>query len=290
MNSMTARKFIDTDRILKERSPSLYRWLPRFAINWLKKKLHEKQINEAMIRLENVHGLDFNIQGLKELGVRTEAYHVENIPASGGVIIASNHPLGGLDGMALIKAIGEKRPDVRFIVNDLLRKLENYRDVFVGVNKIGSTSRDALKVIEDVYASEAAVIVFPAGLVSRKQGGQIMDLEWNKSFVSKAIKYNKPIVPVFVEGENSPFFYNFALWRKRLGIKGNIEMLFLPDEMFKERKEPIRIHFGKPFSPDILDNSKTHQEWATLIKRYVYSSEFKKNISFEEFIKQKRPA
>jgi 1-acyl-sn-glycerol-3-phosphate acyltransferase len=287
---MTAKKFIDTDKILRERSPSLYRWLPRFAINWLKKKLHEDQINEAMIRLENVHGLDFNVQGLKELKVTTEAFHVENIPASGGVIIASNHPLGGLDGMALIKAVGEKRPDVRFIVNDLLRKLENYRDVFVGVNKIGSTTRDALKVIEDVYASEAAVIVFPAGLVSRKQGGKIMDLEWNKSFVSKSVKYKKPIVPVFVEGENSSFFYNFALWRKRLGIKGNIEMLFLPDEMFKHRSEPIRIYFGKPFSHEIFDNSRTHQEWAALIKDYVYSNEFKKNISFEDFIKQNRPA
>lgn len=284
---MEIKKFIDVEKILKEKSPVLYKWLPKFLISWLKKKLHEEEINAAMTRHEFEYGLDYNKAAVEEFGVRVEAVHPEYVPAHGGVIIASNHPLGGLDGIALIKSVGEIRPDVRFLVNDILRNLKNYADVFVGVNKVGATTREALKVIEDVYASEAAVLVFPAGLVSRKQKGVIKDLEWNKSFVSKAIKYHKPVLPVFIEGQNSGFFYNLALWRKRLGIKGNIEMLFLPDEMFRQRDQTIRIHFGKPFSSDVLDQSKDQAQWAQLLKDYIYSAEMRKGIPFETYMKGK---
>lgn len=281
-------KFIDIEKILKEKSPSLYKWLPRFLINWLKKKLHEDELNGAMTRHQHQFGLEYNEAAVQEFGVHVQSEHAERVPVQGGVIIASNHPLGGLDGIALIKSVGEIRPDVRFLVNDILRNLKNYQDVFVGVNKVGATTRDALRVIEEVYASDAAVLVFPAGLVSRKQQGQIKDLEWNKSFVSKALKYHKPILPVFIEGQNSSFFYNFAMWRKRLGIKGNIEMLWLPDEMFKQRGQTIRIHFGKPFDPSLLDSSRDQSEWAQLIKAYVYSEDLKKGVPFEEYIKGKK--
>jgi putative hemolysin len=282
---MAFEKFIDVEKVIREKSPKLYWWMPRFLLSWMKAKMHEDEINERMARNTTKFGLDYNDAAVEELGVTVEYTGLENVPKSGGIIVASNHPLGGFDGIALIKAVGDKRPDVRFLVNDILRKLENFGDVFVGVNKVGSTSRDALKLIEDVYSSEAAVLVFPAGLVSRKQNGVIKDLEWNKSFVSKAIKYQKPILPVYIEGRNSPFFYNFALWRKRLGIKANIEMLLLPDEMFKQRGKKIHVTFGKVFPPAVLDESRTHQEWAGKIKEFVYSEEFKKAMSFEEYIK-----
>ncbi|MBS1634800.1 MAG: 1-acyl-sn-glycerol-3-phosphate acyltransferase [Bacteroidetes bacterium] len=278
-------KFIDSERIIREKSPTLYKWLPKFVLRWLKRKLHEDELNAAMNRHLDKFGLEYNIAAISEFGIRPEIRHAENVPANGGVIIAANHPLGGLDGIALIYAVGQIRPDVRFLVNDILRNIKNYGDVFVGVNKVGATTRDALKVIEDVYASDAAVLVFPAGLVSRKQNGGIKDLEWNKSFVSKALKYNKPILPVFIEGKNSNFFYNFSMWRKRLGIKGNIEMLFLPDEMFKQKDQTIRIHFGKPFDASMLDNSKDQAQWAREIKSYVYSDAIKQGKTFEEFLK-----
>jgi len=283
---MQIKKFIDVEKVLKEKSPGLYKWLPGFVLRWLKKKLHEDEINAAMTRHENDFGLDYNDAAIAELGVTVEAIHAERVPKTGNIIIASNHPLGGLDGIALIQAVGRVRPDVRFLVNDILRNLKNYGDVFVGVNKVGSTSRDALRVIEEVYASDHAVLVFPAGLVSRKQQGQIKDLTWNKSFVSKAVKYKKPILPVFIEGKNSSFFYNLSLWRKRLGIKGNIEMLFLPDEMFRQKGQTIRIHFGQPFDSALLDKSKDQAEWAQIIKAYIYSDAFKKGTSFEEYIKK----
>lgn len=231
--------------------------------------------------LGQFHGLEHNTEILKYLGVKVESFHADRIPIKESVIIIANHPLGGLDGMALIKTVGEVREDVRFIVNDILKNLKNFGDIFVGVNKVGGTSRTALQTIEEVYSSGAAILIFPAGLVSRKQDDDIKDLEWNKSFISKALKYNKPILPVFIEGNNSKFFYNFAKWRKRLGIKANLEMLLLPDEMFKQKNKAIKVHFGFPISPEILSKNKSQREWANELKEYVYSGSIQKGIPFK---------
>ncbi len=270
MKAPDQKKLIDVERVIQSKSPGLYRILPRFILNWLKKKLHEEQINHGLSVCGHLKGHAFNEAAIEYLGINVVWEGEEHIPKTGGVIIASNHPLGGLDGLAFIRAVSSVRKDIRFLVNDILKNFSGYGELFVGVNKVGSTPADALKAIEDVYASEHAVLVFPAGLVSRKQGGKIKDLEWKKSFVSKAIKYNKAIVPVFIDGANSNFFYNFALWRKRLGIKANIEMFFLADEMFRQKNKTIKVIIGKPFYPETLDKSKSQQEWAQEIKECVY--------------------
>ncbi|MCC6370832.1 MAG: 1-acyl-sn-glycerol-3-phosphate acyltransferase, partial [Bacteroidia bacterium] len=278
------KKFIDVEKILKEKAYKLYRWLPRFAINWLKRKLHEDDINNAMSVLKDKRGLDFNTKALDMIKARVESVHPENIPATGNVTVAGNHPLGGLDGMALIKAVGEVRPDVHFFVNDILKSIHNYGDVFVAVNKLGAASAGSLRTMEEIFRQGGAVLIFPAGLVSRKQNGIVRDLSWKKSFVTQAIDHKRQVLPVFIEGENSKFFYNFAHWRKRLGIKANIEMLFLPDEMFRADKKNIRIHFGKPFSYKVFNESRSHKAWADLMYQYIYSPEFMQQITFEEYI------
>jgi putative hemolysin len=282
---MENKKFIDIEKILKEKATKLYKWLPRFAISWLKRKLHEKEINDAMILLKDYRGLEFNKKGVEVLGAKVESVHEENIPTSGNVTIAANHPLGGLDGMALIKAVGEIRPDVHFFVNDILKNITNYGDVFVAVNKLGTASAGSLRTMEEIFRQGGAVLIFPAGLVSRKQQGKVRDLSWKKSFVTQAIDHKRMVVPTFIEGTNSKFFYNFAQWRKRLGIKANIEMLFLPDEMFMANKKTIRIHFGKPFSYKLFDSSRSHKAWADYMYKFIYSSEFMTGISFEEYVK-----
>jgi len=282
---MKDKKFIDVSQVIKDKAPTLKKWMPKFVLIWLKRKLHEDEINRLMQELKDDYGLKFNNKGLEKFGANIESINSHYIPKSGGIIIAANHPLGGLDGMALIKAVGEIRPDVRFVVNDVLDNLKNYGEVFVGVNKISSTSAKSLRVMENVLSSEDAVIFFPAGLVSRKQKGEIKDLTWKKSFVTQAIDHKHQIVPVFIEGQNSKFFYRLANFRKRIGIKANIEMMFLPDEMFKQKGHTIKIHFGKPFDSSILDNNKSHRVWAALIKQYVYSNEFKIGVPFEEYIK-----
>jgi putative hemolysin len=281
---MVEKKFVDVEKVLNDKAPSLKKWMPRFVLNWVKRKLHEDELNSIMFELKDSFGLEFNSKGLDKFGVNIVSVHPEYVPQTGGIIIAANHPLGGLDGMALIKAVGEIRPDVRFFVNDVLQNVKNYGDVFVGINKIGSTSATSLRVMENVFLSPAAVLFFPAGLVSRKQKGLIRDLEWKKSFVTQAIDHGRMIVPVFIEGQNSNFFYRFANFRKRIGIKANIEMLLLPDEMFKQKGHTVKINFGKPFDSAILDGSKPHRAWATQIKKYVYSEEFVRGVTFEEYI------
>lgn len=284
-------KYIDVEKILKEKAPKFYRLIPKFFISKIKKILHEDEINAAMNEIGHLQNLEFNDAVLKKLNTSVNVTGLENIPEQGKIIIASNHPLGGLDGMALMKAVSQKRRDIKFIVNDVLLKLENYSGIFVGVNKLGSTPKNALLEVEKVFASDNAILFFPAGLVSRKQKidgkWQIQDLEWNKTFVQKAVEYSKPIIPVFIEGKNSEFFYNLSYWRKKIGIKGNIEMLFLPDEMFKQKNQTVNIYFGSAISPQILDKSKNYREWANVIKKYIYSNSIQKNISFEEYLKAK---
>ena len=282
---MEEKKFIEIEKVLKEKAYNLYKWLPRFSINWLKKKLHEQEINDAMILLKNDKGLDFNRKALDILEAKVEGIHKENVPTTGNITVVANHPLGGLDGMALIKAVGEIRPDVHFLVNDILKNVTHYGDVFIAVNKLGASSAGSLRTMEEIFRTGGAVLIFPAGLVSRKQNGIIRDLSWKKSFVTQTIDHKRIIVPTFIEGQNSKFFYNFAHWRKKLGIKANIEMLFLPDEMFKGNKSTIRIHFGKPFNYTVFDKSRSHKKWADLMYQYIYSTEFMKGISFEEYIK-----
>lgn len=267
------KKTIDIERILKEKNPALHKWLPKFIINYIKRKIHEDRINECVWINRNKFGYDFNTGCLQYVGAKVTWEGMENLPETGGVILAANHPLGGIDGLAVIYAISQKRKDVRAIVNDILTNLTNFDGVLMGVNTVGITSADVLKTVDAFYASSGVSFIFPAGLVSRKQKGKIEDLEWKKSFITKSILYNKPILPLYVDGKNSSFFYNFALWRKHLGIKANIEMFFLPDEMFSQTNKNIHLKFGKPIMPDMFDKSKTHLQWAQVIKQKVYDLE-----------------
>ena len=280
-------KFIDVEKVISEKNPALIKFLPRFIINYIKKKLHEDFINQGIENNQESFEHDFNEATLNYMGANVTWSGLENIPKHGGVIIVANHPLGGLDGLALIKAVSNVRLDTRFLVNDILLKLTNFKRLFVGVNKVGKTAAEALKVIDSTYASDHVVLVFPAGLVSRKQNGVVKDLEWKKSFVSQAIKNKRKVVPVFIEGKNSNFFYNFSLWRKRLGIKANVEMFFLADEMVKQKSKTIHVHFGKAISYEVFNKQFSHIEWAQLVKEYVYFMDGENKKSFNDIINQK---
>lgn len=263
-------KFIDIDKVFKEKNPKLYRWLPGFLLSYVKRIAHQDGINQVMANIGHLQRMDFVEALVEEFGVDVELKGKENLPLDRPIIIAANHPLGGMDGIAIMYAIGRKRDDIRFLVNDILMHLKNFEPMFVPVNKHGSNSREVSKLIEETYSGDYATLVFPAGLVSRKQNGKIEDLEWKKSFISKAKRYQKDVVPVFIEGKNSNFFYNLANIRKKVGIKSNIEMLYLADEMFSQRGKKVTIHVGKPISYLYFDKSKTESEWAAEVKSIVY--------------------
>lgn len=270
-------KRVDIDGVFKTKNPSLYKALPSFVLSYLKKIIHQDKINSFLERHGNKYDFDFVKEIITEFGIRTEVIGIETIPPSGGKIFASNHPLGALDAMAMLNEVGKVRKDVKFFVNDILLNLENLKNIFSGVNKIGKTSVQALEEVEKVYAMDIAVFTFPSGLVSRKQFPDgvfgepvIEDLEWKKSFISRAKKYKKNIIPVYVAGRNSNFFYNLALWRKRLGIQANIEMLFLVNEMYKQHGKTITIIFGKEIPFETFDTRLNDSEWAEKVRRHVY--------------------
>ncbi|MFC3414854.1 1-acyl-sn-glycerol-3-phosphate acyltransferase [Algoriphagus hitonicola] len=270
-----SKKFVDIEKAIESKNPTLLKWLPGFVISYIKKITHEDWLNQIMAKIGHLKGLEFVNAAIEEFGLEVELTGGEHIPKEGGVIIASNHPLGGLDGIALMYAVGRIRPDIRFLVNDLLMAFENFQPIFVPVNKHGKNSSKALDSIEEVFAGDFAVMIFPAGLVSRKSERGIKDLVWKKSFIAKAKKYQKDILPCFVEGQNSKFFYNLASWRKKLGVKANIEMFFLVDEMYRQTGSKVTIHIGQPIVPQQLDSSKSDIEWAAFVKEKVYELEIK---------------
>lgn len=262
-------KFIDIEKVIASKNPKLLKWMPGFLLRYIKRILHEKEVNQFMLDHGHLRDLEFVNCVLTNFNTKVVVKGIENIPEKGGFIIASNHPLGGFDGLALMQAVAHRRKDIRFLVNDILLSFKTMDNLFVPVNKHGS--QHALGKIEEAYKSEHAVLVFPAGLVSRKQSGKIRDLLWRKSFIAKAQQYRKDIVPTFIDGKNSSFFYNLALWRKRIGIKANIEMFYLMDEMFKQRNRTITITFDRPVNHHLLNDSKTTIEWAELMKEHVYA-------------------
>ncbi len=282
---MLQKKYIDIHKIFKDKNPGAYKWTPNFLINYVKKIVHEDQINALQNRATNLTGFAYCAEAMKEVGMHIHCKGIENIPQQGGFILASNHPLGGIDGMALLQTVGTVRQDIRFLVNDLLKSLENFGELFVPVNKLGSTSLQNLRRIEEEYKSERGVLIFPAGLVSRRQKGVIKDLDWNKSFVTKAVHYNKPIVPVHLSGQLSNWFYNLSAARKMIGIKANLEMLYLADEMFAQKGKDFFITIGQPIEASVFTKDKKTNEWANLVRDFVYELSTNPNAMFANFIR-----
>lgn len=263
-------KFIQVREVIRKKSPKLAKWIPSPLISYLERLIHEDDINYIMTKFRDLYGLDFVDALIDELGVKVALEGAENIPIEDSVVFASNHPLGGLDGIAIMHAIGRHRRDVKFLVNDILMNIRNLEPLFVPVNKIGGQAKSGIVAIDQAYASDSALLVFPAGLVSRKINGKITDLEWKKSFIAKAKKYERDIVPVYIDGENSNFFYNLARLRRKLGLKVNIEMLYLPDEMFSQRNHTVTIRVGERIPYRAFDRSKSEREWAHHVREVVY--------------------
>jgi putative hemolysin len=267
----TDKKFIDVAKLIQEKSPKAYRWMPGFIIRWIKKTIHEDEVNYAIshsVGLDDIAFADYCMDYFKADVTHTG---LEHVPKTGPVVLVSNHPLGGLDGIAFMSTVGKLRPDIRFVVNDLLTHIPNFKKVVVGINKVGAKSRASLDLIEATFAADFAVLLFPAGLCSRKMDdGTIRDLTWQKGFITRAIRYNLPVVPVHIDGKNSNWFYNLARFRKKIGLKLNIEMFYLSDEMFGQRGKKIHVTFGQPIPPSTWSDDRKPDEWSELMRQFVY--------------------
>ena len=266
---------IDIAKVLRHKAPKTK--VPQFIISYLRRIVHEDEFNQFFKENPDLKNLDFIEAAFNYLEVKTNIEGVENLPPKGGrYIFASNHPLGGLDGIATGYLLGKEYDGkVRFFSNDLMMNLHPMRELFVPVNKTGTQSKDHAEMMQQLYESDNHLVTYPAGMCSRKIKGRIVDLEWKKNFISKAIQYQRDVVPIYFEGRNSNFFYNLANIRKFFRIKLNIEMMYLADEMFKQKGNQFTILIGKPIAWQTFDKSKSQAQWAEWVKEIVYSMEDK---------------
>lgn len=271
---------IDLNKILRSRIKGWKgRLIPDWFISGLEKFIHQDELNAVLDATSPSEGSEFSDRVYDYFDLTLEVEGLDNIPQHGRFIFASNHPLGGLDGIGLIKILGKKYGDdnLRFLVNDMLMNVEPLRPVFLPINKYGSQGREAARAIREAYESDRQILIFPAGLVSRLQkDGTVRDLEWQKSFVQRAIEYRRDIIPVRFTGLNRPRFYKSARWRKRLGLKINIEQAMLPAELCASRGKTFKVEFGRPVSWQSLESElKSGQSPAAVaarIRNLIYNS------------------
>lgn len=271
MNHKNPKK-LDIDAVLKSKAKNHYNKIPKAAINYLKRAVHQDELNHIIETYHDKHGSDFMQACVDYFNLTLHIKGEENLPETGKFVFVSNHPLGGLDGICLAAILGAKYDKkIKYLVNDILLNIENLESIFVPINKHGPQAKDSVNAMNEAYESDNQIITFPAGLCSRKQKGKIKDLEWAKSFVVKAKAYKRDIIPIHFEGRNSNFFYNLSNLRMKAGIKLNIEMLYLANEMMKKKNAEFTITFGKPIPWQSLDSSKRPIQWAQEIKESVYT-------------------
>ena len=262
---------IDIDKVLREKAPKYYKYIPRFVVSYLKRIVHQEELNVFLRDSKDKVGVDFLKACLEFLDANIVVKGEENLPKEGLYTFVSNHPLGGQDGVALGYILGSfYNGKVKYMVNDLLMNLQGLAPLCIPINKTGKQAKDFPRMVEAGFASDDQLIMFPAGLCSRRQNGVIRDLDWKKTFVVKSVQAHRDVVPIHFEGRNSNFFYNLANICKFLGIKVNIAMLYLADEMLKNRHKTFTVTIGKPISWQTFDKSKTPAEWAAYVKDIVY--------------------
>ena len=267
-------KTIDIDQILKSKMGKKARWVPRPVVWWLRHIVHEDQVNEFLWRARDLKGTEWLKDCLDYLNVKVVVKGAENLPAKDDprrYTFVSNHPLGGIDGVAIGSVIGEHYDGgFRYLVNDLLMNLPGLAPLCIPINKTGKQGRNFPAMVEAGFKGDTHILMFPAGLCSRRRDGVIRDLEWKKTFVTKSVECQRDVVPIYFEGRNSNFFYRLSNISDRYVKKVNIAMLFLADEMFKNTGKTFTITFGKPIPWQTFTSDKSPVEWANFVKEEVY--------------------
>mgnify|MGYP002855424819 CR=1 FL=1 len=276
-NLLEQQMKIDIDQILKDKAGSKAKFIPWFVKSWLKKILHQDEVNKFLLgRAEGKYGVDFLDECVDYLEMDMTVNGLDELPSNEGgrfFTIVSNHPLGGEDGVALGKLICHKYDSkMKYLVNDLLMNLKGLAPLCIPINKTGNQSRDFPRMVEAAFESDNNVLMFPAGLCSRKQDdGTIRDLPWKKTFITKSIQYQRDVIPVHFSGRNSDRFYNIARFCNKHNLKVNLAMLFLVDEMYKNVGKKFTVTFGKPIPwQTFTDKSRNHLQWAQWVQDLVY--------------------
>jgi putative hemolysin len=264
-------KRINIREMFKVKNPKLAKRIPDFIYNYINRILHVDEINDIIIRFGHARGAEFARSMVSYFNVQQTINGLDNLPASGRFIFASNHPLGGFDALLILSKIDEKFGEPITLVNDILMNIPQLRPIFIPLNKYGGNNKEVIHQLNEVYASDKPVLIFPCGYASRRKNGVIRDPEWKKHFIAKAIEYQRDIIPIHASGRNSDFFYNLANFRTFFHIKWNLETFFLSDEFFKQKNQHFTITFGKPIPYTHFDKSKTLDQWAAEVREIVYN-------------------
>ena len=267
-------KTIDIDSILKEKMGSKAKWIPRPLVAWLKRIAHQDEVNRFLWESRDKVGTPWLEACVEYLQMTLQIEGRENLPdpADGKLYtFVSNHPLGGEDGVALGAIIGRHYDSrFRYLVNDLLMNLPGLAPLCIPINKTGHQARNFPAMVKAGFESQNHMLMYPAGLCSRKRKGVIRDIPWSKTFIVKSVEFQRDVVPIHFSGENSKFFYRLANFSDRF-LPFNLAMLFLVDEMYKNVGKTFRVTIGKPIPWQTFDKSKTPLEWAQFVQDKVYS-------------------
>ena len=270
-----SEKTIDIDDILESKMGAKAKMVPSFARKWLKHILHQDEVNRFLWESRDKIGVEWLEECVKYLDMTLVIEGKENLPDKDDgrlYTFVSNHPLGGEDGVALGAIIGRHYDGrFRYLVNDLLMNLPGLAPLCIPINKTGSQSRNFPAMVKAGFAGDNHILMFPAGLCSRKTNGVIRDLAWKKTFVTKSIETQRDVVPIHFSGRNSNRFYRIANICKSLNLKVNVAMLYLVDEMYKNAHQTFKVSIGKPIPWQTFDKSKTPAQWAQFVQDQVYS-------------------
>ena len=263
-------KVIDVELALQEKIPDIYKKIPGVLIRLMEKVIRQDDMNRMIHESSHLNGIPLVDWVLDQFGVNIVVKGKKLIPKKGRYIYPANHPIGGLDGLAIVSVVAKIHPLIKFVANDLLRVIKGFDSISLYIARFGQINRRNAILINKTLASEAQLLVQPAGTVSKRNPVKISDLAWNKFFIHKAIQYKRDVIPIHVQARNSRLFYNIASFRKIFRIKSNLEMFLLPREMFNKSGKTITITFGIPIAYKTFDDSRTHLEWAQKVREYVY--------------------
>lgn len=267
---MTSKNLINLEEIIKNSNSGILKKMPRFVVNYLKKLIHQDEINKIVNDNREKTGLEFVKAVMQYLNASIKPIWADDKFENERCIFVCNHPLGGVDFFAAILTLADKTAKFKVIANELLMNIDNLKELFLPVNVFGRSPQHYYDMIKDAYASDMAIMTFPAGEVSRKYNGIIQDAEWHRSFVRQACEYKRNVMPVYIHAQNSKRFYRIGSVRSKLGIKLNPELMLLPDEMFKQRNVTIPVVVGKTIPYTMFDKSKKHYDWAQEVRKMVY--------------------
>lgn len=266
-------KVIDVQKAFKESKNKSIRNLPKFIVNIIKKTIRQDELNKIHTKYADLIGMDY-VKSLlfKEFNTTVNIFGEDNVDKNKKYVYIANHPQGGIDALSFLYLVDKIHGNVVSPSNQLFEYIPNLHSLIVGIDVFKQNTKERIKMVNDAFESDSQVMIFPAGEVSRKIKGKIVDPEWQKTFVSKAVQFNRDIVPVFITGHNSKKFYTVEKIRKFLGIKTYVETLLLPQEMLKQRNITVNMYIGKLIKCEEIKNSdKSHQQWTEAIKKYIYS-------------------